>query len=360
MKRTIEIKKYYTCLEHLQKRFDVYGRKDAFHASSQEEYQRWKGQLREKLSELLGLSYMETCPLSPILEEKVVLENGIVREKICIQVEPDVWMPVYVLIPSVSNEKKLKCILAPPGHMGAGKYAVAGMSDIPAVKDRIEMFQYDYGMQIAKLGYVALCNDSRGFGERREASLQGDSEEKFLNSTCNELSRMAQSLGQTVIGMCVWDLMRLVDYIKEYRRWDTEEIGCLGFSGGGMQALWLAALDDRIAYAIISGYFYGYKDSLLTLNGNCSCNYVPRLWNHVDMGDIGALIAPRPIMVQSCQEDHLNGIRGLENVYEQMEIMRSAYRLFHAEERIFHDIREGGHCWHGENLKKFLEQWVGK
>ena len=360
MERTISIKRYYTCLEHLQKRFDRYGRKDAFHAESKEQYREWKTHVRAVLTELIGLPYMENCPLRPATEERAVIEDGIVREKIRIQVEPDVWMPVYILIPPensrVRTGGKPKCALAPPGHMGAGKYAVAGVDDILAVKDSIERFHYDYGLQLAKLGYVALCNDSRGFGERREAALQGDGEQQFLNSTCNELSRMAQSLGETVIGMCTWDLMRLLDYAGERGEWDTEDIGCLGFSGGGMQTLWLSALDDRISYAVISGYFYGYKDSLLTLNGNCSCNYVPGLWNHVDMGDIGALLAPRPVMIQSCREDHLNGERGLANVLEQLEIMKSAYSLFGAEENIFHDIQEGGHCWHGERLPEFLEK----
>lgn len=357
MERTIRIEKYYTCLEHLAKRFDRYGRRDAFHAETEEQYLEWKSHVRSVLSGLIGLSYMESCPLLPVTEERVFIEGGIVREKVRIQVEPDVWMPVYILIPpKKDSEGKQKCVLAPPGHMGAGKYAVAGLSDIPAVKDSIERFHYDYGLQLARLGYVALCNDCRGFGERREAALQGDSEQQFLNSTCNEISRMAQSLGQTVIGMCTWDLMRLIDYVEERGEWDKEDIGCLGFSGGGMQTLWLSALDDRISYAVISGYFYGYRDSLLTLNGNCSCNYVPGLWNHVDMGDIGALLAPRPVMIQSCREDHLNGGRGLANVYEQIEIMKSAYRLFGAEGRIFHDIQEGGHCWHGERLAEFLEK----
>lgn len=353
--RTVKIEKYYTCLEHLQKRFDRYGRQNGFCAGSREEYSAWKTRLRELLSGLLGMQYMESCPLMPVTEERVALPEGIVREKIRIQVEPGVWMPVYILIPPAREPgKKQKCVLAPPGHMGAGKYAVAGLAEIPAVADSIRLFQYDYGLQLARLGYVALCNDNRGFGERREAGLQGDEEHQFMNSTCNELARMAQSLGETVIGMSVWDLMRLLDYIGERGEWDTEDIGCLGFSGGGMQTLWLAALEERISYAVISGYFYGYRDSLLTLNGNCSCNYVPGLWNHVDMGDIGALLAPRPVMIQSCRADHLNGARGLENVLEQMEIMRSAYRLFGAEDRIFHDIREGGHRWHGEALEEFL------
>ncbi len=364
MERTIKIKEYYTCLNHLKKQFDRFGRQDAFMANTKEEYLVWKSHVRTVLSELLGLSYMETCPLQPVLEERVEIEDGIIREKVLIQVEPDVWMPVYILIPPTASlaekEQKKKCVLAPPGHMGGGKYAVAGMAQIPAVKDRIEQFNYDYGLQLAKLGYVALCNDSRGFGERREATLQGDREDQFLGSTCNELSRMAQSLGQTVIGMCVWDLMRLIDYICERGEWDTKEIGCLGFSGGGMQTLWLAALEDRISYAVISGYFYGYKDSLLTLNGNCSCNYVPGLWRHVDMGDIGALLAPRPVMIQSCRADHLNGERGLENVYEQLEIMKRAYQLFDAQDCILHDVQEGGHCFHKGQLAGFLDRWVKK
>ena len=50
-----------------------------------------------------------------------------------------------------------------------------------------------------------------------------------------------------------------------------------------------------ILTAAISGYMYGYRDALLTLNNNCSCNYVTHLWEHLDMGDIASLIAPRPL-----------------------------------------------------------------
>ena len=216
------------------------------------------------------------------------------------------------------------------------------------MKKSIEQFQYDYGLRLARRGYVTLCPDCRGFGERRDEGLQGDAPEQFLNSTCFQLAHMAEPLGQTVIGMCTWDFMRLIDYIYERGEWDTAELGCVGFSGGGMQTLWLSALDVRIKKVIISGYFYGYEDSLLVLNGNCSCNYVPGLWKRVDMGDIASLIAPRPLAVQSCREDHLNGARGLRNVYEQLETVRKAYGLFGEEDRLVHDIREGGHCFHPE------------
>ena len=143
----------------------------------------------------------------------------------------------------------------------------------------------------------------------------------------------------------------MIDYIETCEQWDSSDLGCVGFSGGGMQTLWLSALDERVKKVIISGYMYGYKDSLMILNGNCNCNYVPGLWRHYDMGDIGSLIAPRSLTVQSCRQDKLNGPRGLDNVYEQMDIIRTAYNLYGKEDLLIHDIREGEHCFHQEILK---------
>ena len=44
-----------------------------------------------------------------------------------------------------------------------------------------------------------------------------------------------------------WDLMRLIDYVAARGAWSLRELGCVGFSGGGMQTLYLAALDERCA-----------------------------------------------------------------------------------------------------------------
>ncbi len=341
---TIRIKKYYGSLAGMRRKFDRRKRQDAFPGGSVGEFEIWQQKERGVLGELIGLPQMERCSLEAKVLERIEVEENLLREKVLLQVEPEVWMPVYVLIPE--GEKK-GTFLALPGHLGAGKYSVAGCSEIPVVKKSIEQFQYDYGLRLARRGYVTLCPDCRGFGERRDEDLQGDSPEQFLNSTCFQLAHMAEPLGQTVIGMCTWDFMRLIDYVYERGEWDVEEFGCVGFSGGGMQTLWLSALDERVKRVIISGYFYGYEDSLLVLNGNCSCNYVPGLWEHVDMGDITSLIAPRNLAIQSCKGDHLNGARGLENVYEQMEIVRQAYALY-GEKPPLHDIREGEHCFHPE------------
>lgn len=353
MDRIINIDKYYTCRKHLRTKFDQ-GGKNHFIATNQEDYLRWKEETRTLLRHLIGLDKMDNCDLQTEVLEIVQVSEDICREKVVIQVEPDVWMPIYVLIPTKLKEDGIKCFIAPPGHSGAGKYSVAGCYEIPAVADKIKEYNYDYGMQLAKLGYVVFCPDIRGFGERREEAMQCEEEEAFLRSSCFHLAHMAEPLGQTVVGMNTWDMMRLLDYIEERKDLSLGKVGCLGFSGGGMLSLWLSALDDRIGLTVISGYMYGYKDSLLDLNGNCSCNYVPGLWEHVDMGDIGALLAPRPVMVQSCLGDPLNGTRGIENVNEQVEIMKRAYKLLDAAQFLYHDICLGGHKWHDENLEDFL------
>ena len=353
--RIIEIPKFYGSLPGMLKKFDKYARQDNFTGKTREEFEVWKEKSRETIKELLGWKYMETCPLEPKLEERIELESGIVREKVILQVEPEVFMPMYILIPPKKGTEKQECFVALPGHQGAGKYSVAGCYDIPAVKDKILFFNYDYGMQLAKRGYVAVCPDCRGFGERRDEALRiPKNENAFLTSTCFHLAHMAEPLGETVAGMCTWDASRILDYIYERGEWNTDTLGVAGFSGGGMQTLWIAALDERVKQAIISGYLYGYKDSLLILNGNCNCNFVPHLWEHFDMGDIASLIAPRPLAVQSCRDDHLNGPRGLVNVMEQLETVRNAYGLYQRTEYPYHDVREGGHCWHEEVLDEAL------
>lgn len=360
--RIIEINKFYSSLPTMLRKFDKYARKDAFDGSTVEEFELWRTKTQETLWELLGMKFMETCPLESRLEERITLDGGIVREKVVIQTEPDTWMPMYILIPpspllsSDSGDGKPLCFLALPGHQGAGKYSVAGCYDIPAVMEKIEFFNYDYGMQLAKRGYVALCPDCRGFGERRDEKMQTPGDEKaFLGNSCFHLAHMAEPIGETVAGMCTWDGMRLIDYVYERGEWDTDNLGVMGFSGGGMQTLWLTALDKRVKRCIISGYLYGYKDSLMILNGNCNCNYVPHLWEHFDMGDIASLIAPRPMLIQSCRDDHLNGPRGLDNVYEQLETVRAAYDIYGEDVYPIHDIREGRHCWHEEALDLFLK-----
>lgn len=358
LNRTIPTTAYYTSEEQLSRVFDATARSSGLNASTLAEYAAWKQTVVSELRDITGLNRMAHCPLEPskIGHERM---DGYVREKWLIQTEPSVWMPFYVLIPDDIRDGEVRpCMIAPHGHASGGKYSPAARTDIPAIADAVETYHYGYGEAFVRRGMIVFCPDARGFGERREAALQEDGEYAFLNSTCTALNHIAISLGRSLTGMWTWDLIRLVDYIGERQDCDSGRIGCAGLSGGGLQALWLAAMDERIRCAVVSGYFYGYKDSLLKQPHNCGCNFVPRLWNHVDMGDIGALIAPRALLVETGVEDSLNGERGMPNVREQLDITRRAYKLWGQEERLYHHSFAGGHRWDGAATDAFVDRWL--
>lgn len=357
----MEFNTFYSSYPNLRAKFEKKGRAARFMGQTKEELLDWQSKTRELLEKRLGLDLLDHCPLQPEKVEDIMVKPQIRREKVLLQTEWGVTLSVFILIPDSANQNT-PCFLAPCGHLGGGKYSVAGALEIPGMQEKINQFQYDYGMKLATLGYVAICPDARGFGEMREgftslADLKQDENQKiFYECSCYQLSHMATALGQTLLGMQVHDLMSLIDYVIERGEWDTKNLGCIGFSGGGMQTLYLSALDTRIKKVMISGYFYGFGDSLLIRNGNCNCNYVPGLLKDLDCGDIGCLLAPRPVVIQSCREDHLNGPRGLSNVIEQLEIMEKCYQLLDRKEAVIRDVCEGPHSFHQENMEILLQK----
>jgi len=98
---------------------------------------------------------------------------------------------------------------------------------------------------------------------------------------------------------------------------------------------------------------YGYKQALLEMQ-NCSCNYVPGLWEIADMGDIAALAANRGVFVETGDTDPLNGTDGVNNVYPQVEIIKRAAKLLNNENSIVHHVFKGDHKWNGEKSIPWL------
>ena len=344
--RTVHIDTYYEDEPAFRDRLKSEGRSAAFKGATPGDFEAWQIATRARLFDLLGLSLMDRVPIEVRELDRAQIAGGIVRTHAMLQVEHNVWMPFYLLEPQalkLDAHGRKRCYICPHGHQGAGAASVAGVTGVPAVDDAVRKFNYDYGLRLARMGYVTVCPDARGWGYRRDWKGQGDDETSFLRGTCLNQARMAEPLGLSVAGLNAWDNMRLIDYLETRGDIAMDDLGCFGFSGGGYMTLFLAALDSRVRKAFVSGYLYGVDDSLLHLNGNCSCNYTPGLWRLLDMGDIASLIAPRSLLVQSCEEDHLNGSRGLANVDEQLDIVREAYELLGCGESLRHEVCPGGH-----------------
>jgi hypothetical protein len=345
--------KFFQTKSYFEARYDAVGRSLGFKATTFDEWRVWKHELLGVLHRLLGLDRMVSCPLTPRVTE-IVQCAGYHRQRVEIDCEPGITMPLYVLIPD-GVTGSLTPLIAAHGHESGGKISPAGVTEIPGVAEAVSKYNYDYGVKCAQQGYLVFCPDARGMGERRESLYEAS--ESLFSRSCDQLTNMAIPLGITVIGMWTWDLMRLCDYIQTRPECQGQEIGCIGLSGGGLQTLYLAALDERVACAVVSGYFYGVRDALLDLY-NCDCNYVPHLWEFIDMGDLAALIAPRPLLIESGTQDELNGSRGIINTIEQVEIAMQAYGMLTAPDHLCHDIFEGVHRWHGDLAYPWLDRWL--
>ncbi len=338
----------------LLEQFDEEYRADGFFGTNVDEFAIWKKTVRKKLAETIGLHKIKT-PEPNRQWVKTEHFEGYTREKMILQTKKvdggSTGMPVYILTPH--HHKRRMAVIALHGHGSNGKEGLVytgteEMAADSALVQKIVHFNYTYALDLVQRGYTVFCPDLAGAGERREALQQGD--EKIGLSSCNDLNNAAISLGLSLQGIIVHDILCLLDEIsKEY-----EEIACCGFSGGGLSALWCAALDDRIKYTVVSGYFHGFRESILH-NNLCGCNFVPQLWRMIDVCDLGSLVAPRPLLIECGSEVKLNGTSGLSNVYPQVQATKAVYDLF-GSENFKHVVCDGGHQWYG-TAYEFLAQF---
>jgi fermentation-respiration switch protein FrsA (DUF1100 family) len=175
-------------------------------------------------------------------------------------------------------------------------------------------------------------------------------------SSCRAVAANALLLGRTLLGLRVWDVLRLIDYIRMRPEPLADPIGCAGLSGGGMVALFSAALDQRIACAVVSGYFNTFRDSIMAID-HCLCNYVPGILQYAEMADIAGLIAPRPLLIESGARDP---IFPAEATRRALEELRRVYVAFGAPERLDADFFEGEHRWSGAKAYDWLGRWLSK
>jgi dienelactone hydrolase len=343
---------YYDSRKAFHKHFETHSRQMALEAKTPAAAKAWMKRARAKLVEILGLERLE--PAAARARKTETVDCGdYVRERWLMQTQRDVVLPFFVLSPK-GAAGRLPAVICPHGHGGGGKAAVAGLAVHPDVAAAIERYNYAYGVAFVQAGFRVFCPDARGFGERQEREVRG----MPTSASCHHLQLMAAPLGVPVAGLWTFDLMRLADHILARKDVLPDRLGCAGLSGGGLQTLFFSAADTRVTCAVISGYFYGVRDSLLMMPGHCDCNVVPRLWEHFDMGDIGALIAPRALMVETGDADPLNGASGMKNVCSQTAIARKAYQLLRTRERLAHSVFAGEHRWHGVDAIPWMTRWL--
>jgi cephalosporin-C deacetylase-like acetyl esterase len=197
-------------------------------------------------------------------------EGNVQVTKLLLQTEPGIRTPALLWKPAGSQ--KLPAVIY---VHGAGKSA--GIATARA---------------LAQKGIIVLALDPRGLGESAPERAQGSYRPEY------QLSQRAMLIGQPLVGMQTFDVLRAFDYLARLPEVDASAISIHGAGNGGVVALYSAALEPRIASVTVEDSLLSYMNGVRAdTHTDLISLVVPGVLHHFDLPDIGAAIAPRPLRI---------------------------------------------------------------
>jgi dienelactone hydrolase len=156
---------------------------------------------------------------------------------------------------------------------------------------------------LTQMGFAVICIDAYAFGGRQQP---------------DEMTQFKQFLweGKTLWGMMLRDDLITLDYLHQRPDVDASRIATVGMSMGSTRAWWLAALDERIRVTVAIACLTRYQD-LIAADGlphHSIYFYVPGILNHMDAEDILSLIAPRPLLALTGDQDPTTPVSGVHTI----------------------------------------------
>jgi len=259
---------------------------------SSDQWHATEARRREMWREMIGLSPLpERTPLKATVTGQ--LERGdYVVEKVHLQSVPGAYVIGNLYRPA-----------KPAGPLPAVLY-LCGHS-----QGKVNPTYQAHPRWFAQHGYVALVLDPIQLGES-----QG-----FHHGTYRETHWDWPGRGYTPAGAEVWNAMRALDYLETRADVDAERMGVTGLSGGGVISWCLGAADERVKVVVPvcqTGSIANVINNRST-DGHCDCafwiNYYRWCWP-----DVGALIAPRSLLIASGSEDVLWRPQGYRDIAQRI------------------------------------------
>jgi len=306
-------------------------RQNAFRAETADEAAQWRSDSRKELFRLLQ---MEDQIAAQALDEKgrsalPLHERTIksteathyVRHELEIQSRPDRVIRVILTIPKDAKPGTTPAVICIHGHGGSREVVYQPDSPYRA-----------FAQTLAESGYVTLSTD---VGQHQ-----------------------VQDAGRTLMGERLWDLIRVVDLAASRPEVDPSRIGCAGLSLGGELAMWLGAMDPRMAATVSSGFLSTMQN---LRQGHCMCWNFPGLQERFEFADIYSMICPRALQCQNGLRERLPGGFPVELAERAMADIKRAYRVDGPQEpnRVQLATHRAGHVFDVEAGKSFLDTHLG-
>jgi dienelactone hydrolase len=283
-----------------------------------------QGQLRSRLLENIGGLPGQKTPLNARLVGSLSFP-GYRVEKVIFESVPRFYVPALVWVPE--GQGPFPAVLVPCGHSTNGK------------------IHYQYICQrLARRGYLAISWDPVGQGERSQFWDEAAGQSRY-NLVCGEhaiLGNLAYLAGANLARWETWDGIRALDYLLSRPDVDSARISITGTSGGGFQAAYLAALDDRISVAAPSCYISNLPMRMANRifedpDSDPEQDVYRMVADGIDHTGLLLMIYPRPVIVAAAVLDFFP-IEGTRQAFSQVS---EVYRRLGRADRIA--MTEGYH-----------------
>ncbi len=309
-------------VRHLNERMVMpkYGTKAAWEARAA-----W---LREHIRVGCGLvPEPERTPLKGEVFGKIE-RDGYSIEKAYIESRPGFYVCGNLFRP-LGKKGPFPAVACPHGHWGEGRF---GHKPEPegSVPARC--------ITLARMGCVVFSYDMVGYNDSKAQI--GHS----VASTRNEL------WGISLMGLQTWNSVRVLDWLQSLPDVDPNKIAVTGCSGGGTQTFMIMAIDPRVKVAAPVNMIS------CTMQGGCECENAPLLRIETNNMEIGALMAPRPLILCSVSGDWTKETPNVE-----YPAIRSVYELYDAADRVTNVHLTGPHGYpkpHREAVYNFFRKWL--
>jgi dienelactone hydrolase len=308
--------------------------------TTEDGWQKRQSDIIKTMWEIMG-PFDEKTPLNARITS-TVLKDGYKVENLIYESLPGFYVTASLFIPD-NISKPAPAILFCSGH-STGAY-------------RLQSYQLPL-LNLVKKGFVVLAIDPVGQGERLQY-YDPDAGKSLIGGSTHEHSYPAPQVsltGRSVARYFAWDGIRGIDYLVSREEVDSERIGVHGLSGGGTQAAYISALDDRVKASAPSGYITSYKRLLESIGvQDGEQNLYHGLLKGIDHFDYIAVRAPKPTLLMATTRDFFS-IQGTRETYKEL---KKVYEIFGMPDNI--EITEDDHG-HGytKNIREAMYAFFQK
>ncbi|MCH2573366.1 acetylxylan esterase [Candidatus Poribacteria bacterium] len=264
-------------------------------------------------------------PLNPQIFGKIERSDYTV-EKVYFESYPGFFCTGNLYRPR-GKDGPFPAIVSPHGHWDRGRLENIERGSIPG-----------RCINFAKQGYVIFSYDMVGYND----SGQQVDHRSFPNGDREAI------WGISLLGLQLQNAIRSIDFLQSLPDVDPDRIACTGASGGGTQAFMLMAIDDRIKVSAPVNMISAH------MQGGCLCENAPNLRIDFSNIEIGAMMAPRPLLLVSATGDWTKDTPDVE-----YPAIHSIYQHFGAADKI-HQVQIDAEHNYNKASREAVYQWFAK